>query len=67
MKPFWQSKIFWVNALSALAMFLEGSEFTNVVPSQYHAYVATAVFGLNVILRFVTTSAVSFASQPEKE
>lgn len=65
MKAFWQSKVFWVNVLSGLAMFFEATEFTNVVSPAALPYVATVVCAINIVLRFVTSQAVSMTTEKE--
>jgi hypothetical protein len=58
MKPLWQSKVFWINFIAGLGTFLEAQEFTNVVPQTWIPYINMFVFGLNIILRYMTVDII---------
>jgi hypothetical protein len=60
-KSLFASKTVWVNVISAVVMFLEGQEFLNVIPDTWEALLAALVFGLNIILRFITTQPVTIS------
>ena len=55
MKPFWQSKTFWVNALAALGLLAQG-QFGDVLDPEL---AALALALANVGLRFLTRTAVT--------
>lgn len=57
-KPWYQSKVLWINIFSGLAAFLEGQQFTNVIPDYAQPYAAMAVFALNIVLRYITTTEI---------
>ena len=54
-KSVWESKIFWVNTLSAALVILESTPLLDVVSDGHEKYLALAVFVLNVILRVYFT------------
>lgn len=55
MKKWYQSKTLWVNALAALAFFVQ-AQFGYVVPMELQATVLAAI---NLILRAVTKEGLS--------
>jgi len=61
-KSIWTSKTFWVNVISGMVMFLQGQEVITLIPPKYVPYEAAAVFGLNIILRYITTQPVTLSS-----
>lgn len=56
-KPFWQSKTLYLN-IGALVLAVLGGDY-GVIPGVDPAVLAKVVMIGNVVLRFVTTSAVS--------
>lgn len=63
MKPFWESKTFWVNVI-AILILVGDYLFTNqIIPVEVGALVLGI---LNIILRFVSDKTISF-SKPIKD
>lgn len=58
MKPFWQSRTFWLNLLGAGAAGLE--IVADILPPEWQAYAVAAYGILNIILRFDTKEPVTF-------
>lgn len=66
-KPFWESKVLWVNALTmagALLMFLSTAQAAGELPFNLDSRWVIFILGLiNFALRFVTTSPVQGGSK----
>lgn len=61
MKPFWKSKVFWVNVISfaaSVVLLASDQSLFGINPEVY----AMAVSVLNIGLRFITTGAISIRS-----
>lgn len=56
-KPIWQSRTFWVNALTLAATVL--GTLTGILPAEVAPYVAGALSVVNVVLRFLTDRPVT--------
>lgn len=63
MKPFWESKTFWLNVI-AIAVLVADYLFTNqIIPAE----IGVLVLGiLNIVLRFLTSQPLS-GSKPIKD
>lgn len=58
-KTLWQSKTFWVNALTIAASVLTAvSGMTDHVPAEYMPWILTALSLVNIGLRLVTSEPV---------
>lgn len=58
MKSLFATKTFWVNLISGAVALLESQELLNVIPDVYEAGLVVVVFGLNIVLRYITTQPV---------
>ena len=56
-KPIWQSKTFWVNALTLVATVL--GSITGILPPEAAPYIVGVQSVVNVILRFLTERPVT--------
>ncbi len=62
-KPFWASKTLWVNAVMLIATVSTAFGFNFGLDAQTQVAVVGAVMGgVNLVLRFMTTSAVGTSS-----
>lgn len=61
MKSIFVSKTFYVNLIAGVVSFLEGQQVLDLFSAATLPYIAAAVFGLNIVLRYVTTQAVSIS------
>jgi len=63
-KPFWTSKTFWLNTVSLVIALLTAASETDLVREHPEAilWIAAAVALGNVLLRFVTSKAVTFGT-----
>lgn len=61
MKPWWQSKTLWVNALTAALAALEISTgvLQSVLPVNIYAVIAVSLPVVNAILRVVTSQGLT--------
>ena len=57
-KSIWASRTLWFNILSLLLLVLNTVSGWSEVPPEYLPYILAAVNIVNLILRFLTTSAV---------
>lgn len=55
-KSIFKSKTFWVNFLTILTGVM--AAFTSVIPHEVQGYILASVGAINVILRFLTKTAV---------
>ena len=62
-KPIYQSKIFWVNMLSALVAILSLTEVMVLVRPEHMTYFTAFVAFVNVALRFITEAPVATRSR----
>ena len=53
-KSIFLSKVFWVNAITAILGALEASGVADVIHEDYQGYVIIAIAVLNALLRLVT-------------
>lgn len=51
MKPWYTSKILWVNVLSTIGLIVEIFTQGNLIPTAWLPWIAAGVASLNVILR----------------
>ena len=63
MKPFWQSKTFWVNVIAVLILVADYLFTNQIIPAEWGVL---ALGILNIILRFMTSQAVT-TSKPVKD
>ena len=63
MKPFWQSKVFWLNAIAILVLIGDYLFTNHIIPAEWGVLVLGI---LNIILRFLTSQAVT-TSNPIKD
>lgn len=65
-KPWWQSKILWVNAIAAALMALEGvtGAIQPYVPVNVYVVFAVALPVINALLRVITTQALVMGREP---
>lgn len=62
MKPFWESKTFWINLISFVAscvMLASDQQLFGIDPAIYTAIIA----GVNIVLRFLTTGAITLRAR----
>jgi len=53
-KEFWQSKIFWINAISILAIYIQSKTGYIIHPATQMDILAV----VNIVLRFITHKAI---------
>jgi hypothetical protein len=58
MKPFYESKTWWTNALVFVIAVLSLPQLGGIVPAEAMPYVGTGAAIANVILRFMTTEPI---------
>ena len=59
-KSLFQSKTFWLNALTAAAAILTAlTGMTDVIPPVVMPYIIAGLAGVNIVLRIVTTQPVA--------
>ncbi len=59
-KPFWASKTLWANAIAVVAAIAGGMSYDLGLDPETQVAMVAAVMGVaNIILRFITKSAVS--------
>ena len=58
-----QSKVFWINVITGLSLFLALPELQDVVPESALRYLLLAQAGLNIILRRITSEAVTWTGR----
>lgn len=56
-KPFYASKVFWVNLIAGIAMIIQGVTGKEVLSIETQASILA---GLNIFLRFITKGKVTF-------
>lgn len=56
-KPWWQSKTIWINALTAIITI--GTQLSGSLPPEYAAKIAAGLALVNLVLRVITTEAVT--------
>lgn len=66
-KPWYASKVNWVNILSAILFFMESQEITNIVPQAYMDEFASVLGVVNVMLRFFTNGPVTMSAKTANE
>jgi hypothetical protein len=54
-KVWYRSRTVWTSIISGLLMFLSGSQVTTVIPQKYSPYIGAVGFGLNILLRSIST------------
>ena len=59
MKPLFKSKTVWFNVLSGAVLFFGLDEFKAALGPNAVSYLPLAVAGINIALRYITSSAVS--------
>lgn len=59
MKSIFASKTFWTNLVAGVVALLEGQQVIDLFSAETLPYVAAFVFGLNIVLRYITTQPVS--------
>jgi hypothetical protein len=60
-KPFFESKTLWVNGLTLTAAIITALTNSELIANnpQLFAWLSAALAGVNLVLRFLTTTAVS--------
>ena len=59
MKSIFASKTFWVNLITAVVSVLEEMGIINIIPAEYQMYFISGLALLNILLRMVTSKAVT--------
>lgn len=59
MKSIFASKTFWVNLITAVVSVLEEMGIINIIPAEYQMYFISGLALLNILLRMVTSQAVT--------
>lgn len=62
MKSIFASKTFWVNAVAAVVALLESQDVLTWIPDAYETTIASVVFAINIVLRYITTQPVSITA-----
>lgn len=57
-KPFYQSKVFWVNLIAAIGMIYQGATGNVLMNLELQASILA---GINMILRFVTKGKITLS------
>ena len=58
-KKFYESKVFWFNALALVAAVAAGFGYTGEVPANLAPFVLPVILLINIALRFVTKQGIS--------
>jgi hypothetical protein len=62
-KPFWESKVFWVNLVMAVIAILELATDALPLPEGSGVWLVFIIGVLNIVLRFVTVQPVSLTDE----
>lgn len=60
-KPFWESKTFWINLVSAPLTYVAVKLGLNLTPDLEATVVAGIIGGINIVLRFLTKDKVTLS------
>lgn len=66
-KPWYASKVTWVNILSTALFFMESTEVTNIIPAQYMEEFGAVLGLVNLGLRFFTNGPVTMSGSTARE